>query len=105
MKNLILICSWLTNSRRIRIEKNVLNIKIITTYSVIRRKFVWIKDVSIEDNRYHLVSHGVKHVSSPYLNANMVTMIVSHIPNKDNIGLTDKDQCEGSGISRMSKHN
>ena len=75
------------------------------TYSVIWRKFIWVVKIPVKDNGDHLVSHGVKHVSSPYLNANMTTMIVCHIPNKNNITLTDEDQGEGPGIARMPKHN
>ena len=45
-----------------RIKKNIPNIKIVTTYLVIRRKFVWIKNIPVKDDRDHLVSHGVKRV-------------------------------------------
>ena len=52
----------------------------------------------------HLVCQGVKHVSSPYLNANMMTMSISYISNKNNITLTNEDHGEGPGIARMPKH-
>ena len=77
----------------------------MTTYSVIQRKFIWIKKVPVKDNGNHLVSHSVKCISSPCLNANIMTVIVCHVPNKNNVTLTDKDQGEGPGIARMPKHN
>ena len=88
-----------------QVKKYIPNIQIVTTYSVIQRKFVWIVKVPVKDNGDHLVSHGVKRVSSPYLNTNMMTVVISHIPNENNIRLTDKDQSKGPGIARMSKCN
>ena len=86
------------------VKKNILNEKIITTYSIIQRKFTWIKLLLVKHKRNHLVSQGVKHVSSPYLNANIMMLSVSYILNKNNMCLTVEDQYKGSGKARIPKY-